>query len=236
MSTEVPPGRRERKKAATRQALSDAALRLFLERGFDDVTVREIADAADVSTTTLMKHFATKEALVFDRDDELERGLIAAVAERPARTSALDGLRAYMRARVARVVPDRVTEFMKLVRTTPALSEYWQKMWMRHEHALARGLAADLGRPEGDLWCAAMAHFVLAAAAQSERSRQAARMIEVAFEILEHGWQRSAAASAASPRPRKPEPPARRATARAPLGRNRASGHRRRGRPPFTAA
>ncbi|WP_280431681.1 helix-turn-helix domain-containing protein, partial [Nocardia brasiliensis] len=51
------PGRRERKKAANRQALADAALRLFLERGYDAVGVREIADAADVSVATLFKHF-----------------------------------------------------------------------------------------------------------------------------------------------------------------------------------
>ncbi|WP_280454554.1 TetR/AcrR family transcriptional regulator, partial [Nocardia brasiliensis] len=59
------PGRRERKKAANRQALADAALRLFLERGYDAVGVREIADAADVSVATLFKHFpGGKEALV----------------------------------------------------------------------------------------------------------------------------------------------------------------------------
>uniref|UniRef100_UPI002454B46E helix-turn-helix domain-containing protein n=1 Tax=Nocardia brasiliensis TaxID=37326 RepID=UPI002454B46E len=59
------PGRRERKKAANRQALADAALRLFLERGYDAVGVREIADAADVSVATLFKHFpGGKEAQV----------------------------------------------------------------------------------------------------------------------------------------------------------------------------
>jgi AcrR family transcriptional regulator len=156
------------------------------------VTVREIADAADVSTTTLMKHFPTKEALVFDRDDEIERSLVAAVAERPARLPVLEALRRYMRARVACVVPARRSEFMKLVLTTPALSDYWQKMWMRHEHALARALAADAGRPEGDAWCSAMAHFVLEAAALSEQSAHPARTLEVAFAILEDGWQRSA--------------------------------------------
>src|SRR3954469_983869 len=118
-SAETPPGRRERKKAATRKALSDAALALFLERGFDAVTVRQIADAADVSTTTLMKHFATKEALVFDRDDEIERSLIAAVTGRRPNTPVLESLRSYMRVRAARCAPDRVTEFMHLVFTTP---------------------------------------------------------------------------------------------------------------------
>lgn len=189
-STELPPGRRERKKAATRQALSDAALRLFLDRGFTGVTVREIADAADVSTTTLMKHFPTKEALIFDRDDEIERSLVAAVTDRPAKTSVLDALRAYMRVRMARVVPARRSAFMKLVLATPALTDYWQKMWLRHEHALARALANDLGRPARDPWCGAMAHFVLEAAAFAERSPHPARMIEVAFDILAHGGRR----------------------------------------------
>ena len=70
---EMTMGRRERKKAATRQALADAALRLFLEHGYDQVTVRDIAEAADVSTTTLFKHFPGKEALVFDEDADHER-------------------------------------------------------------------------------------------------------------------------------------------------------------------
>jgi AcrR family transcriptional regulator len=195
------PGRRERKKAATRQALSDAAMRLFLDRGFEAVTVREIADVADVSTTTLMKHFSTKEALVFDRDEEIERSLVATVTDRPPRTSVLAALRSYMRARVARVVPHRRTAFMELVLATPALSEHWQKMWMRHEQALARALARDLARPEGDLWCQVLAHFVLESAARAERSDRPSRMIEVAFDILEHEWQRSAGARV--PRTRK---------------------------------
>src|SRR4051812_6045403 len=76
-------GRRERKKAATRQALADAALKLFLERGYDQVGIKDIADAADVSTTTLFKHFSGKEALVFDDDAGQEAALVAAVRERP---------------------------------------------------------------------------------------------------------------------------------------------------------
>ncbi|HET9625204.1 MAG TPA: helix-turn-helix domain-containing protein [Kofleriaceae bacterium] len=192
MPAPAPPGRRARKKAATRQALSDAALRLFLARGFADVTVREIADAVDVSTTTLMKHFPTKEALVFDRDDEIERALVAAVTERPAHSSAFDALRAYLRARVARAVPARVRPFLELVRTTPALSDHWHKMWLRHAHVLARALARDLGRPASDATCTAMAHLVLEAAALAERSAHPARTLEAALAILEHGWPRAA--------------------------------------------
>jgi AcrR family transcriptional regulator len=204
MSTQAPPvGRRARKKAAIRQALSDTAVRLFIARGFDAVTLREIADAVDVSTTTLMKHFPSKEALIFDRDDEIERDLIAAVTARPAQTALLDSLRACLRARAAHIVPDRVTQFMQLVLATPALSDYWRKMWMRHEHVLARALAHDLGRRADDLGCRTMAHFVLEAAALSLQSRAPGRTIDVAFDILEHGWPRAASPRKAARKPKR---------------------------------
>ncbi|MEV5712970.1 helix-turn-helix domain-containing protein [Amycolatopsis mediterranei] len=185
-------GRRERKKAATHQALADAALRLFLERGYDDVGVREIADAADVSTTTLQKHFPSKESLVFDRDAEIEDALIVAVRDRAPGTSVLDALRDHTLARVERgAADDGGPEFMTLVRGTPALSEYWHRMWMRHEEALTRVLAAETGAPETDPECAALAHFALETSALAIRSENPARQAEAAFAILEHGWRTS---------------------------------------------
>lgn len=133
-TTSAPVGRRERKKAATRKAIADAALRLFLERGYDAVGIREIADAADVSTTTLFKHFPVKEALVFDEDDDQEERLLAAVRERPAGTSVPAALREH--ALASRLVTpngdDRLTAFLNLVATTPALRDYGQNMWLRH--------------------------------------------------------------------------------------------------------
>src|SRR3954464_9208050 len=94
--TEPSVGRRERKKAATRQAIADAALRLFLERGYDQVSIRDIADAADVSTTTLFKHFTGKEALVFDDDTDTETRLVDAVRRRAAGQSILGALRRHV--------------------------------------------------------------------------------------------------------------------------------------------
>lgn len=182
-------GRRERKKAATHQALADAALRLFLERGYDDVGVREIADAADVSTTTLQKHFPSKESLVFDRDTDIEEALIAAVRDRPRGTSVLAALREHTLARVERgAAADGAAEFMTLVRSTPALSDYWHRMWMRHEDALTRVLAAETCAPETDPGCAALAHFALETSALAIRSENPARVVEAAFAILERGW------------------------------------------------
>jgi AcrR family transcriptional regulator len=189
MTTETGPGRRERKKAATHRALADAALRLFLERGFDDVGVREIADAADVSTTTLQKHFPTKESLVFDRDGDVEEALIAAVRDRASGTSVLDALRDYTLTRVRRgAASEGGSEFLGLVHRTPALSRYWHRMWMRHEDALRGALAAETGVPESDPRCTALAHFALETSALALRAEDPVRTAEAAFAILEHGW------------------------------------------------
>lgn len=89
-------GRRERKKARTRQAIADAALELFLERGFDQVTVKDVAEAADVSMSGLFKHFPTKESLVFDQEDDIRAYIASAVRDRPEGTSALQALRAWL--------------------------------------------------------------------------------------------------------------------------------------------
>lgn len=176
-------GRRERKKLATRRALSEAAMLLFLERGFDDVTVREIADVADVSTTTLMKHFPQKEALVFDREDEIERELVAAVRGQP---DPLEALRQYLHGVIARdVTGERLPAFMQLVLSTPALAGYWRTMWLRHAEALAGALRDELDKPEA--WCLAMAHFVLEAFVLASRSKRVLHTLDVAFEILSSG-------------------------------------------------
>jgi len=75
-------GLRELKKAATRQAISDVATRLFEERGFEQVTVAEIAAAAAVSVKTVFNYFGNKEELFFDRDDEMLEGMIRTLSER----------------------------------------------------------------------------------------------------------------------------------------------------------
>ncbi|WP_077801870.1 TetR/AcrR family transcriptional regulator [Streptomyces sp. JHA26] len=188
----APMGRRERKKAATRQAIADAALRLFLERGYDDVGIREIADAADVSTTTLFKHFPVKEALVFDEDADQESRLLAAVRERPEGQSVPAALREHaLRHRMAAADGDaRFTAFFDLVSSTPALRDYVQAMWLRHTDALAQVIAEESGLPENDPACAALAHFALeaprAARSHGDDARQA---ITVAFDLLDNGWR-----------------------------------------------
>lgn len=76
------PGRRSRKRLATRQKISDVATCLFMERGFDNVKVDEIAEAADVSRMTVFNHFSRKEDMFFDLDDEGREDLIAALQKK----------------------------------------------------------------------------------------------------------------------------------------------------------
>ncbi|MEW2291293.1 TetR/AcrR family transcriptional regulator [Streptomyces sp. NPDC006743] len=195
----VPPAsRRERKKAATRRAIADAALQLFLERGYDQVSIRDIADAADVSTTTVFKHFTGKEALVFDQDEDREAELVAAVRRRPAGRSILDALRQHVLDTWLPVAehPQRAG-FTGLVESTPALRAYAERMWTRHTDALSAAIADETGVGHDDLACATLARFVLEipALAGGRQDRRAA--VEEIFGILAHGWEPPAGATAA---------------------------------------
>jgi AcrR family transcriptional regulator len=87
-------GRRERKKQQTRHAISDVATRLFLERGFDAVTVAEVARAADVAVQTVFNHFPAKEDLFFD-ESGWWLGPAQAIREAPADADPIDVLEAH---------------------------------------------------------------------------------------------------------------------------------------------
>jgi AcrR family transcriptional regulator len=195
---EAPPapasGRRERKKAATRQALADAALELFLVRGFDHVGVREIAEAADVSTATLFKHFPTKESLVFDQDADREAALVAAVRERAPGVSVFTALRNYMRRTVAATEPasPRLAQYLSLIQTSEGLREYSRRMWLRHENALTQAIFDEMGGSVDDQTCRALAHFALESRQMLYREPQPTATLERIFDLLEGGWSKAA--------------------------------------------
>src|SRR5215510_6663599 len=88
----APTGLRERKKRETRDALTRAALELFVERGYDETTLAEIADAVGVSTRTIFAYFASKEDILFSTVQTMCDALAQALAERPAGTDALTAL------------------------------------------------------------------------------------------------------------------------------------------------
>ncbi len=193
--TEVdrPPavGRRERKKAATRQALADAALELFLARGFDNVGVREIAEAADVSTATLFKHFPTKESLVFDLDAEREAALVAAVRDREPGQPVFAALRDHLRGAVTalRRSDPRLVDYLALIRESETLREYSRRMWLRHEKALAEAIFDEVGGAVDRMTCAALAHFALEAQHMLHSEPDPLLAFDRIFALLENGWR-----------------------------------------------
>ena len=89
----IPSDRRSRKRLATREGISNAATLLFVERGFDHVTVDEIAEAADVGRMTVFNHFPRKEDMFFDRDEEGREILRDALRQRGRKVAPIETYR-----------------------------------------------------------------------------------------------------------------------------------------------
>ena len=191
-STAEPIGRRERKKAATRKNISDVATTLFLERGFDNVSIREVADAADVSPTTVFAHFSQKEALVFDEDDEQRDRLVAAVRNRPAGVTINRALHDFYAEEIDvnfEEHGDQVARrFMNFLNETPALRDYASKMWLRHEDALAAAIADELGLSVPTAEIQVYSRFVLQMQILVSESDEQRATLAAGFDILENGW------------------------------------------------
>src|SRR5215213_4327779 len=94
----MTPGLRERKKQRTREQIAEAARELFTERGFDRVTVAQVARAAEVSEQTVFNYFATKEDLVYWRLGSFEEELLRTIREREPGESVLEAFGRFVRA------------------------------------------------------------------------------------------------------------------------------------------
>ena len=154
MKGQLPEGLRERKKRATREAIAATARRLFAERGFDAVTVAEIAVAADVSEKTVFNHFAAKEDLVFAGGDSRLAQLQADIAQRPPGTSVLDVFRANSEAMLVVVAAGATEDSLvvpRIVRDSPALQERLAAGWEREAEVLAAAIAEATGADADDL-------------------------------------------------------------------------------------
>lgn len=192
MTNTEPLGRRERKKAATRKNISDVATMMFLERGFDNVSIREVADAADVSPTTVFAHFPQKEALVFDEDDEQRDRLVSAVRERDSGVTINEAIRDFYTGEVGANIDehgDDVTRiFLRFLNDTPALRDYAARMWLRHEDALAEAIADELGLSQPTHEIRVYARFVLQMQLLVNENDDQLGILDAGFRVLENGW------------------------------------------------
>ncbi|MEV0913353.1 TetR/AcrR family transcriptional regulator [Streptomyces sp. NPDC049967] len=148
-------GLRERKKRQTRQHLSDVATGLFLERGFDAVTIAEVARAADVSVNTVYNYFPTKEDLFLDRSSGIVDRLSRYVRGRDRGESAADAVLRELRIQVESVSPavglmEGYESFMRVIQGADGLKA---RLWHVQQEALLRleeTLLEESGAEPGD--------------------------------------------------------------------------------------
>jgi AcrR family transcriptional regulator len=162
--TEQPIGRRERKKLATHNALRTAALELSLTHGVDNVTIEQIADAADVSVRTFFNYFSSKEQAVVAGESVTSEAMIENLKSRPPDEPILSSLR-HVVLGLGTVIPnrERVAQ-LRLVRRTPALLPHQLAAYEATEHALAQVIATRTGTDVGtDLYPALVAATVVSA-------------------------------------------------------------------------
>lgn len=149
-------GLRERKKARTRALIADTAMGLFLARGFDEVTVAEVAEAAEVAVTTVFNYFPTKEDIFYDRQDEVVEHLSRVVRSRsegePFATACRRDMLELIAARDWRagLVPS-FADFYRLVDRSPALQARARLMVELATSRLASTIADELSLPANDI-------------------------------------------------------------------------------------
>ena len=150
-----PADLRTRKRLATRQAISDVATRLFFARGFDHVTVDEIAAAADVGRMTVFNHFPRKEDMFFDRDAEGRELVCAAVRERDPGVAPVEALRLRAHRLVAEKSPAvdfsaRSEGFIDVIEGSETLKARARAIRSELSDVLAAALADSVGRDGAD--------------------------------------------------------------------------------------
>jgi AcrR family transcriptional regulator len=153
-TAEAHEGLRERKKRRTRAAIGAAAMRLFRERGFDEVTIADVARAADVSEKTIFNYFPAKEDLVFGAGGARRAAIIEAIRERAAGESLVTPFRAATREFLDCVERDPVDETVaipRLVADSTALRNRLFLGWEEESSVLGPVVAEEAGEPADDL-------------------------------------------------------------------------------------
>ena len=189
------PGLRERKKAMTRAAIREQALRLFREQGYDATTVEQIADAADVSPSTFFRYFPTKEDVVLQDDMELRWS--AALQAQPPELSPVAALRAAM-LEVFASLPEAemalLRESMELALTVPAVRARSLDEFGRTIQFISSALAERTGRPVDDVMVQTLAGAIMGVAmaawyADPQGLDDFAARFERGLAFLESGFQ-----------------------------------------------
>jgi AcrR family transcriptional regulator len=158
-----PLGLRERKKQQTRQLIAETARDLFVLRGFDQVTVAQIARTADVAEQTVYNYFPTKEDLVYWRLESFEQELLSAIRERALGVPVLEAFWQWMLRPRGLMDEEPVSESLaamaRVIEESAALRAREQQVFRQYTESLADLLATDTGAEQGAIepWVAANA-------------------------------------------------------------------------------
>ncbi len=217
-----PAGLRERKKVRTRELIAETARTLFAERGFEAVTVAEIARAADVSQQTVFNYFPTKEDLVFWRLEAFEAELISAIRDRPAGESVITAFGRFVRrprgllAEQDAGARERLAGITRTIAASPALLAREEQTLARYSASLAALIGEEQGADRADIGPAVVANAlmgvhralvaqvragIVAGAPHAALRRQLLTEADRALELLERGLG-SYAVKGAAPRHR----------------------------------
>ncbi|HWJ32288.1 MAG TPA: TetR family transcriptional regulator [Gaiellaceae bacterium] len=192
-------GLRETKKLAMRQQIAGEAMRLFAAKGFDRVTVAEVAAEAGVSEKTVFNYFPTKEDIFFDEVPERLRRLTDAIRSRPEGITVLQSLKELQLAEAPRLTSPGFATFANILESSPALQAKEVDVMARFAHVLAQALEED-GLRERDarivagLLMSVHRQFFRGARAQAlagktgpAAMRRLKADISRAYDLLEHG-------------------------------------------------
>ena len=183
-------GRRERKKAETQRALSRAATRLFLDRGYDAVSVADVAAEADTAVTTLFAHFPDgKQALVFGGGEDRAAAITAAIRQRDPGVDPLAALERFIHTRgpFGQTPNGEHEALFDLIAETPALRDYARRRWVDCEDTLTATLAQELALPP-EPHARSLARFALEAPQIAGRADDPAAALTDVFASLRRGW------------------------------------------------
>ena len=201
-------GVRENKKRRTRQLIEESAVALFAERGYDNVTMAEVARRADVSSATVFNHFATKDALIFSGLERFECELLDVIRARPVTESLPQAFRSFvlaMNGSLTSSAPDamrRLRTIAEIIESSVALRGREQQIYGRYTDLLATLIADETvaDRDDPQPWVIANAlmgvhralvrqvrNALLADTPPAQIVRQVRRQASVAFAQLDRG-------------------------------------------------
>jgi AcrR family transcriptional regulator len=144
------PGLRERKKQKTRDTISRVALELFAERGYEQTTIADIADAAEVSPRTIFAYFPSKEDILFCDLPDVQERLAQALRERPEGATALDALRDFIAGSLLNPDPNQLLR-KRILASNETLMRAERARFTPFEQLMTEAIAEDLHAGPDDI-------------------------------------------------------------------------------------